>query len=98
MNQPAFQVIVKRKVEKAMRSVLPSVQDAFTTLRDDLAEKGPYQKDWPNYGPLGNDKYHCHLSDSYVACWEWKPKTIIIEVTYAGSREGAPYDTKKSQR
>jgi hypothetical protein len=97
MNQPKYLVRVKNKVEKAMRSVLPSVRDSFAALRDDLAEKGPYQTDWPNYGPLGNDRYHCHLSYNYVACWEWKQGTIIIEVVYAGSREGAPYDTRKSR-
>ncbi len=98
MGQPPFQVIVKKKIEKAMRSVPRSVQTAFAALRDDLEENGPFQPDWPNYGPLENDKYHCHLSFGYVACWEWKQKTIIIEVIYAGSREGAPYDTKKSRR
>jgi mRNA-degrading endonuclease RelE of RelBE toxin-antitoxin system len=95
---PTFQVIVKKKIEKLMRSAPHSVQDAFAALRDDLEEKGPYQTDWPNYGPLGNDKYHCHLSYNYVACWKWEQGTIIIEVVYAGSRESAPYDTKKSQR
>lgn len=98
MNQPTYQVIVKKKIEKLMRSVPPSVQAAFAALRDDLEEKGPFQTDWPNYSPLEGNKYHCHLSYSYVACWEWTQGTIIIEVYYAGSREGAPYDTKKSQR
>jgi mRNA-degrading endonuclease RelE of RelBE toxin-antitoxin system len=95
---PPYQILVKRKIEKLMRSVPPSVQDSFAALRDDLEEQGPYQVDWPNYSPLGNDKYHCHLSYGYVACWKWERGTIIIEVYYAGSREGAPYDTKKSQR
>jgi hypothetical protein len=93
-----YQIIVKKKIERLMRSVPKSVQDAFVALRDDLAETGPFQPTWPNYSPLGNDRYHCHLSYSYVACWEWKHGTIIIEVTYAGSREGAPYSTKKSQK
>jgi len=93
-----FQVLIKKKILKAMRSVPPSVQDSFTVLRDDLSEKGPFQTDWPNYSPLGNDKYDCHLSYNYVACWKWEQNTITIEVIYAGSRESAPYDTKKSQK
>ncbi|MDD5569391.1 MAG: hypothetical protein PHG23_03190 [Candidatus Pacebacteria bacterium] len=98
MDLPTYQVLVKKNIEKGMRSVPPSVRDAFAVLRDDLEEKGPYQADWPNYSPLGNNKYHCHLSYRYVACWEWKQGIIIVEVIYAGSREGASYDTKKSQR
>ena len=98
MNLPAFQVIIKKKILKMMRSVPQSVRDAFTALRDDLEESGPFQVSWPNYSSLGNDKYHCHLAYNYVACWEWKQGTIIIEVYYAGSRESAPYNTKKSQR
>jgi mRNA-degrading endonuclease RelE of RelBE toxin-antitoxin system len=98
MNQQTYQVIVKKKIERLIRSVPPSVRDAFSALIDDLTEKGPYQHDWPNYSPLGGNKYHCHLSYSYVACWQWEQGTIIIEVIYAGSRESAPYDTKKSQK
>jgi mRNA-degrading endonuclease RelE of RelBE toxin-antitoxin system len=93
-----YQVLVKKKIEKLLRSVPPAVQDAFAAIRDDLKEKGAYQEDWPHYSPLGNDKYHCHLTRNYVACWKWEKGTIIIEVYYAGSRESAPYNTKKSQR
>jgi mRNA-degrading endonuclease RelE of RelBE toxin-antitoxin system len=95
---PTYQIFVKKKIEKLLRSVPPAVQDSFTALRDDLAEKGPFQANWPNYSPLGNDRYHCHLTNNYVACWKWEQGTIIIEVYYAGSRESAPYNTKKTQR
>ena len=96
MNIPKYQIVIKKKIVKSMRSVPQSVQDAFVALCDDLEEKGPFQPDWPNYSPLKNDKYHCHLSHNYVACWEWVKGTIIIEVLYAGSRESAPYDKQKS--
>ena len=50
---------------------------------------------WPNYGPLGKDRHHCHLKKgrpTYVAVWEVVDKAIkIIEVTYAGTHERAPY-------
>lgn len=74
------------------------VQDKFTILRNDLIVNGPYQVKRPNYSPLGNNKFHCHLTYDYVACWKWDKGTIEIEVYYVGSREKAPYDTKKSQR
>jgi len=98
MNIPIYRVVIKKKAEKRMRSVPLAVRDAFVALCNDLEEKGPFQPDWPNYSPLDNNKFHCHLSFNYVACWKWEKGTIIIEVIYAGSRESAPYDTKKSQR
>ena len=63
----------------------------FYDLICDLEEKGPIQNHWPNYGKIASDEYHCHLSRSWVACWYHEKNTIIIEVTYAGSRESAPY-------
>jgi hypothetical protein len=38
-----------------------------------------------------DNKYHCHLSNKWVACWKNEKDSIIIEVYYAGSRENAPY-------
>ena len=49
------------------------------------------QNSWPNFSPLGKDKFHCHLNYRYVACWTYEKETITIEVYYAGSREKAPY-------
>ena len=40
---------------------------------------------------IGKNKYHCHLSLSWVACWELKDNKIEVEVYYVGSRESAPY-------
>jgi hypothetical protein len=37
------------------------------------------------------NKYHCHLSYHWIACWEETIKGIEMEVYYAGSRENAPY-------
>ena len=50
-----------------------------------------HKKDWANYSKIGKDKYHCHLSYSYVACWNYEKSGITIEVYYVGSRENAPY-------
>ncbi len=63
----------------------------FGLLVADLEEGGPIQGEWQNFGPLGEGKYHCHLSWSYVACWTHEEGSKVIEVYYVGSREDAPY-------
>ncbi|WP_288189490.1 hypothetical protein [uncultured Treponema sp.] len=59
----------------------------------DIEEKGPIRTEWKNFSDLGKNKYHCHLNYSYVACWYYDKKAdaYLVEVTYAGSRENAPY-------
>ena len=51
--------------------------------------------DWPDFSALSNNRYHCHLKKghpTYVAIWEVRSKEIrLIEVTYAGTHEKAPY-------
>jgi len=62
-----------------------------------MSESGPVQPSMGNYGKLRGkrDAYHCHLqkgSPTYVAVWEVHDKRIkIIEVTYVGTHEKAPY-------
>jgi len=64
----------------------------FEKLVEDLEQKGPVRKEWSKYGKLkGTNTHHCHLSYKWVACWVETKKGIEIEVTYAGSRESAPY-------
>ncbi len=76
-----------KKVDK-LRSL---EQDKFRLLLADLQDRGAIQKGWPNFSPLGNGSYHCHLSYKWIACWTWDKGTIEIEVYYVGSREEAPY-------
>lgn len=68
---------------------------------------GPNNKNWPHFGPLGKDQYHCHLTKSksgsssngkkgvgtcYVTCWKVEDKKIkIVKVYYVGTHENAPY-------
>ena len=56
---------------------------------------GPVRGDWPNYGKLGPGRHHCHLTKGrpcYVAVWEERDNEIkLVEITYAGTREKAPY-------
>jgi len=86
-----YRVITCRAALKRMRKAPSRVQQRFAMLLTELAEAGPYRADWPNYSPIGNDRYHCHLGFSWVACWTYHRETITIEVYYAGSRESAPY-------
>ena len=76
---------------KGIKKLPDRIQEKFMALVLDLELKGPVLPEWPNYSKLDDDKYHCHLSYKWVACWKHDKKTIIIEVYYAGSRENAPY-------
>lgn len=73
----------------------PSVNDAIDLLMLELRRNGPKLPNWPNFGPLEKDHFHCHLrkgKPTYVACWRiLNKKTKQIEVYYVGTHEGAPY-------
>ena len=66
-------------------------QKRFANLVEDLERKGPIRSEWPNFSKLSEQQYHCHLSYSWVACWQVEESVLEIEVYYAGSREKAPY-------
>lgn len=86
-----YEVALPKKVLKDLKRLPEAIQDKFLALVEDLKTKGPVQSEWKNYSKLGENKYHCHLSYSWVACWRSEKGTLIIEVYYAGSRENAPY-------
>jgi mRNA-degrading endonuclease RelE of RelBE toxin-antitoxin system len=86
-----FKVLLKKSVENKLRK-LPNIRLKFDALAWLLSDAGPAgAHGWSNYGKLNENEYHCHLSYHYVACWRYEKKTIIIEVTYVGSHEDAPY-------
>lgn len=88
----SWSVSLKRKVVKSLKKLPKNVQEALESLVVDLEDKGPVRGDWPNYSKLSDGSHHCHLNYSYVAVWIEEDKSLkIIEVTYVGSREGAPY-------
>lgn len=87
-----YVVTMKRSVLKAIGKMPETVQNRFRALTKVLEAEGPTGPHaWKKYSKLGEYEYHCHLNYSYVAVWRHEKKTIIIEVTYAGSREDAPY-------
>jgi mRNA-degrading endonuclease YafQ of YafQ-DinJ toxin-antitoxin module len=88
--------IVKFKNKKVLNLIqkMPTLeQKKLVNLIDDLKTKGPIQTGWNNFSQLGKNKFHCHLSYKWVACWKYieDEEIKIIEVYYAGSRENAPY-------
>lgn len=86
-----YRVIQKKKILKAVAKMPEKEQELFSYLHDDLQRTGPIQKGWSNFSALEKNKYHCHLSYHWVACWQETVKGIELEVYYAGSRENAPY-------
>ena len=88
-------VSVSGRVRK-MRQKLPNtIETIFQALLAAIEDAGPVRGDWPNYGKLGPGRHHCHLRrgrPTYVAVWEEKGRAIrLVEVTYVGTHEGAPY-------
>jgi mRNA-degrading endonuclease RelE of RelBE toxin-antitoxin system len=86
-----YQVCIKKKVNRDLTKLPKDIQKLLFLLIADLKADGPIQKSWHNFSPLGENKYHCHLTYRYVACWTWEKGKIEIEVYYVGSREKAPY-------
>jgi len=87
----AYEVRIKKKVERDLLKLPSDVQKLFYLLLVDLQNGGPIQKSWRNFSTLGGDRYHCHLNYRYVACWTSQKDQIVIEVYYVGTREKAPY-------
>jgi hypothetical protein len=92
MFHAGWTVNVSNRAAKRIGKLPSKVQFLFEALLLDLAKSGPVQFEWPNYSKLSHSRYHCHLNYGFVAVWEVVDAKIrIVEVTYVGSREGAPY-------
>lgn len=86
-----YDIIIKKSVRKSLNKVPKKIIDIFEKLVEQLKDNGPVAYKWSNYSKLGKNKYHCHLTYSYVACWTCENESIEIEVYYVGNREKAPY-------
>jgi hypothetical protein len=93
MNQ--WQVNLTRKANKQKEALPKLVREQLAYLMRDIEAYGPVRGDWPNYGKLGRGRHHCHLKKgkpTYVAVWVENDQGIrLIEVTYVGTHEKAPY-------
>jgi hypothetical protein len=92
-------VFFTRKAAKQAKKLNQKVISVLNLLVEDLRVKGPFPgNEWPNYSKLAGHKIdirHCHLikgKPTYVCCWVVIDKQKrLIEVTYVGSHEKAPY-------
>lgn len=91
-DSTGWQVVISKRAAKRATKLPRKVLKIFEELLLDLARIGPIQPEWPNYSRLLEARYHCHLNYHFVAVWEVVDNEIrILEVTYVGSREDAPY-------
>lgn len=83
------------KAKKQTDKLPRNVREILLTLVRGIEKAGPVRGDWPNYSKLSAHEHHCHLKKgkpTYVAIWrEDKGRIRVIEVTYAGTHEKAPY-------
>jgi len=92
-----WEVKPKKLVIKNLKKIPAKVKETFFILKRELEILGPYRTNWPNYGALKGIKntYHCHIKKgkpTYVAVWCVENNEInIMEVTYVGTHEKAPY-------
>jgi len=88
-----WEVKCKTKLERKIKKLPEPIRLQYQALVKDLKAKGfnPGKK-WKNFSWLEGNKYHCHLTYRYVACWEVLDEKIqLMEVYYVGSREKSPY-------
>ncbi len=91
-----WQVRLTTKVRQGLKKLPPSVEEIVQLLFAEIKHSGPLRRNWPHYGKLRQDCYHCHLQKgrpTYVAVWRVISKIgRFIEVTYVGTHEKAHYD------
>lgn len=91
----AWTVTNTKKVDKALKKLPIYVGEIMKALSADIELSGPVRGNWPNFSKLGGERHHCHLRKgrpTYVAVWEERNETInLVEVTYVGTHEKAPY-------
>ena len=90
-----WKVIAGRRVQKQVDALPNRVRNSLLALTADIELHGPVRGNWPNYGKLAGGRHHCHIRrgrPTYVAVWEERDTTVrLIEITYAGTHEKAPY-------
>jgi hypothetical protein len=93
MPEVLWAVKLSRRTDRNLDSLPNPVKGALALLISDIEAGGPVRGNWPNYSRLGPRRHHCHLKKgrpTYVAVWE-EIGARLVEVTYAGTHEKAPY-------
>ena len=86
-----YTVRVLKKYEKKITQLPEKDINTLVMLLEDIEQYGPVQPKYQNFSKIGKNKYHCHLSYHWVACWQEFENEFYVEVYYVGSRENAPY-------
>jgi len=81
-----------QKTAKSVKKLPKKINESLVELVNDTMASGPVRGDLPDYSKLADGSHHCHLNYSYVVVWVVVNHEVkIVEVTYVGSRENAPY-------
>lgn len=90
-----WKVLYSRQAQRSKEKLPERVRKTLLSLTRELETLGPVRGSWPNYSKLGPGRHHCHIKKgkpTYVAVWEERNHEIrLIEVTYVGTHEKAPY-------
>ena len=88
-------VMVTNKAAKQYKKLPKAVRDNIDALVSEIRIAGLVRGNWPNYSKLSDAEHHCHIKKgkpTYVAVWrEDRGRVRVVEVTYAGTHEKAPY-------
>jgi len=91
-------VVFTQKAAKQAKKLPMRIVEALNALRRNIEETGPLQTGRPHFWKLKKwprEAYHCHLNrgrPTYVVVWEIENGSIrVVEVTYVGTHENAPY-------
>ena len=88
-------VVYSRKAAKQRMQLPLRIQAVLDALTVEIQTIGPIRGNWPNYSKLADGQHHCHLKKgkpTYVAVWrECGDEIRLVEFTYAGTHEKAPY-------
>jgi len=91
----AWRVELSNRARKQAVKLPKAVQNSLMLLMREISISGPVRGNWANYSKLSGAEHHCHLkkgNPTYVAVWrEYKEKVRLVEVTYVGTHEKAPY-------
>lgn len=56
-----WRVWLTASVRQRLKKLSKGIDEIFQLPLAELGLSGPVQKDWPHYGKLREDCYHCHL-------------------------------------
>ncbi|MFZ5425885.1 MAG: type II toxin-antitoxin system RelE family toxin [Thermodesulfobacteriota bacterium] len=94
----AWTVKFSGKAAKQAGKLPARIRERLDALRMEIAFAGPVQPAMPHFGRLKGwpgEAYHCHLNKgrpTYVAVWTVEDRVVrLVEVTYVGTHEKAPY-------